>query len=113
MPPEIKYPSPSGAYQFLIVAHEMRMSLWIEWPTLVNANSGQILLRFSDSLWSLDVAEWLSDSLVRMTLRHYPGKHVPPQFEVVADCVSLTATIQGGAEIPFAEVESALARFCQ
>lgn len=110
---EIKYQSPSGAYRFLIVPHEMRMSLWVEWPTLVDARSGQTLLKFSDSNWSLDDAEWLSDSSVRMCLRHYPGGHIPPQFIVVAECVGMTATIQGGTEIPLSEVELALDKLCQ
>src|SRR6185436_1450296 len=56
--------SPSGRFEITIAAWEARMSLWIETPTLSDRLTGQELLSFNDPHWSLDSAEWQSDSTV-------------------------------------------------
>lgn len=108
MRPEEKYPSIGGQYVFHTRAWEARMSHWIESFTLVEAGSGRSLIAFKDSNWSLDEARWLSSSAVRFSVRKYPGDHSPPQFDVEADCATALARVQGGPEIPFADVEKAL-----
>ena len=84
------------------------MSHWIESFTLVEAEGGAALFRPKDSNWSLDSAEWTSDSLVKMQLRKYPGDHKPSSFEVVIDCESQTARAHGGDSIPLRELDEAL-----
>lgn len=76
------------------------MSHWIESFTLVEAASGEIVLRLRDTDWSLDTAQWLGDSLVKMKLRKYPGDHTPPSFEVQVDCEARTAQVAGEPEMP-------------
>lgn len=93
MEPQIKYPSPSDKYHFKIDAWEARMSLWIESPALVNVSSGETVLTFKESNWSLDVAEWKDEEHVTMELRRYPGDHSPSQFVVEVDCLAKKATI--------------------
>jgi hypothetical protein len=89
------------------------MSLWIESFTLAEAASGEVVYRPGDSNWSLDSADWLSDSRVKMDLRKYPGDHTPSSFEVVIDCETKTAEIAGSGKppVPLRELESALRDF--
>lgn len=84
------------------------MSLWIETPTVLDKTTGETLLSFKDGNWSLDAARWLSDSIVELTLRKYPGNHLPVNIIATLDCANRTARI-GEKEVQFlAEVESAL-----
>ena len=81
------------------------MSLWIETPLLCERRSGQRLLVFKDSNWSLNSAEWLSDSVVVMKLRKYPGNHLPPEVVTTIDCIAGTAEVEGKKVGSLAEVE--------
>ena len=107
---ETKYPSPSGRYVFQIVAWEARMSLWIESFTLVEAATRAPVMLLQDDNWSVDSAEWLGDSVVKMRLRKYPGNHTPSQVEVSVDCEGRTAEVQGGVRMPLAQLEHTLDR---
>jgi hypothetical protein len=78
--------SPTGRYLITLSAWEARMSLWIETPLLSDQSSGEQLLGFRDSHWSLDSAEWSSDSVVELKMRKYPGNHVPAQLDLKIDC---------------------------
>jgi hypothetical protein len=108
MESEKKYKSNGGDYVFHTWAWEARMSHWIESFALVDVASGRSLIAFKDSNWSLEQALWLSSSVVRFSVRKYPGDHTPSEFEVEADCATLLAHVQGGAEIPFSEIEPTL-----
>ena len=84
------------------------MSLWIETPTLRDKATGEILLSFKDSNWSLDAARWLSDSVVELTLRKYPGSHLPVHVVATVDCAHRNAKV-GPVEVEsLADLESAL-----
>jgi len=83
------------------------MSLWVETPTLVDTQTGRTLIGFKNTNWSLDDAAWLSEEVVKMTLRKYPGDHEPPQFEAIVDCEKETATI-GTVASGLAGLEAAL-----
>ena len=71
------------------------MSLWIETPTLTDQASGEQLLGFRNPNWSLDSAEWLSESVVELKLRKYPGNHVPAEIAARIDCGDRTAEVAG------------------
>lgn len=85
------------------------MSLWVETPTVVDTATGATLLSFDDGRWSLDAADWLSDSVVQLWLRKYPGAHLPSGVMVTLDCGARTAQI-GETTWPLREVEPALNR---
>ncbi len=86
------------------------MSLWIETPAVLDKTTGETLLSFKDSNWSLDAARWLSDSVVEFTLRKYPGNHLPVNVIATLDCANKTARV-GETELgSLAEVELALER---
>ena len=72
--------SPSGRFGISISAWEVRMSLWIETPLLCERRSGQRLLVFKDSNWSLNSAEWLSDSVVVRFTFPFAVSRVHPQL---------------------------------
>ncbi|MDB5805008.1 MAG: hypothetical protein JWN73_2330 [Betaproteobacteria bacterium] len=105
-----KSTSPDGRYAIYVDMLEARMSHWIECPSLVDTRSGETLLRFSDSNWSMDRARWNSDAVVPMDLRKYPGDHRPASFEVAIDCTARTATVAGTPAAALGEVEAALER---
>lgn len=89
------------------------MSLWIDWPTLVDVEKGEVVFGFKDSHWSLDKAEWVGNAVVRMQLRKYPGAHKPPFFEVTLDCDARTARVQGCVPIEMSKLEATLDDLCK
>jgi hypothetical protein len=102
--------SPTGRFRIAISAWEARMSLWIETPTVLDKATGETLLSFKDSNWSLDSARWLSDSVVELTLRKYPGNHLPTNVIATLDCANRNAKIGETVVKSLAEVEPALER---
>ncbi len=106
MPDDQKFPSPTGSYFFFISPWEARMSHWIESPELLDSISGTPILRFQDPNWSLDHAEWLSESIVKLQLRKYPGDHTPSSFAVTIDCEKQTTQVQDPTAIPLEKVEA-------
>jgi len=100
--------SPTGRYSISIAASSGRMSHEIDTPTLTDCQSGEVLVSFRDTNWSLDAADWLSDSVVKLTLRKYPGAHIPAQLAVVVDCLSKIADIGGTSVSVLAQLEQKL-----
>jgi hypothetical protein len=100
--------SPSGRFGVTISALEARMSLWIETPTLSDRSTSEQLLVFKDSNWSLNSAEWLSDSIVVLKFRKYPGNHIPPEVTATIDCLAKTAEINGKRVDTLAQMERCL-----
>jgi hypothetical protein len=84
------------------------MSLWIECPELIDSRSGQSVWRTSDSDWSLDSAEWLDNSTVKVSLRKYPGNYQPSSLQAIIDCEKMTASLMGAPAIPLKELEAAM-----
>jgi hypothetical protein len=84
------------------------MSHEIETPTLTDLRSGEVLVSFQDTNWSLDAADWLSDSVVKLTLRKYPGAHFPIQLTVVVDCLNKIADLGGTRLSALAQLEHKL-----
>ncbi|MDB6174379.1 MAG: hypothetical protein JWL59_3690 [Chthoniobacteraceae bacterium] len=84
------------------------MSLWIESPELIEVGMAAPLFRFRDSNWSLDEAKWLTESVVVMQVRRYPGDHTPSQFEFRIDAEKRLATIGSAQALPLSDLESML-----
>ena len=85
------------------------MSLWVETPTVSDKVTGEVLLAFENTNWSLDAADWVSDSVVQLWLRKYPGAHTPPGVMVTLDCGARTAQV-GEMTVPLQDVERTLDR---
>lgn len=101
--------SPSGRYEVSVSPWEARMSLWVDTPTVSDTLHGAVLLAFVDGNWSLDEARWLSDHVVELRLRKYPGSHTPPQLVTTLDCKARTGQL-GAETVPLNRLESALDR---
>lgn len=102
-----RHPSPAGTYVFSVYSTEVRMSHWIDTPTLLRAATGEVIFEFSSS-WSLDAARWQDETTVELRLRKYPGDHRPPVLEAVLDLAAGTATVSGGRVVALLELERAL-----
>jgi hypothetical protein len=100
--------SPSGRFEISVSAWEARMSHWIETPTISDSFTGKEVLRFEDPNWSLDSAQWLSDSTVVLTLRKYPGNHHPTSLAATVDCLAGTAAVEGTSVPSLRHLERAL-----
>lgn len=78
---ETDYPSPDGNYTILISPTEMRMSHWVERPSLQDVRNNVVLFDLSNSLWSADTVVWAADSQsVTLEMRVYPGTRPPVQL---------------------------------
>ena len=100
--------SPTGRYAIAIAPWEVRMSLWIEVPTLTDTETGEVLVSFRDPHWSLDSAMWRSDSVVVLELRKYPGNHTPVQVRATVDCAARTAAVESQPVESLKKLETAL-----
>jgi hypothetical protein len=86
-------PSPDGRFHIWISSSEVRMSHWVERPTLTDTQTRQNILYFQDSNWSLDQAVWLDDHTVQLVMRKYPGNHQPVDVTATVDCLARTAKV--------------------
>lgn len=100
--------SPTGRFVISISAWEVRMSLWIETPLLHDRSRDRHLLVLEDPHWSLNSAVWISESIVMLKLRKYPGNHSPPEISATIDCIAGTAEVDGKRVDSLELVERAL-----
>jgi hypothetical protein len=103
----IKSTSPGGRYIVCVDPFEAGAYKWVETPELYDSATGHALLAFKDRYWHLDSANWQSESVVVMNLRHYPGSD---SFEVEIDCQGLTAIAIGVMRGRIDQLEQALER---
>src|SRR5687768_11250706 len=68
--------SPDGRYLLEIVSEEVRMSHWIDRPSLFR-RSDECRLWQAGPSWSLDGHRWLGSDELEMELRAYPGARPP------------------------------------
>ena len=99
--------SPGGAFELRVDAHSGRMSHDIFTPR-VATSTGETLIRFTESAWSLDEHRWLGDSTLRLVLRKYPGNHLPPEIICTADLAARSATLADGTVVPLSGLEAGL-----
>lgn len=107
MQPDIRFTSPDGRFQVRVLAWEARASLWVESPEIWDTLTDTLVLRFDDGNWSLDHCHWQTPTLAQLTLRKYPGNHVPAQVLALVDCVSRTAALPQ-SQVPFEQMEAVL-----
>jgi len=75
--------SPNKTFLVQFYPIEMKMSHWVNRPRLVNANSDEVLLDLSASLWHADQVRWRTDSKsVLLELRRYPGDVPATHLEI-------------------------------
>ncbi|MVM41854.1 hypothetical protein GO730_36225 [Spirosoma sp. HMF3257] len=64
--------SPDQQYKLSISSYDIRMSHWIDQPSLIRV-SDNVTLFDLEHLWSASDIKWLNPSTVTMYLRLYPG----------------------------------------
>ena len=108
MPPEIRTQSvsPSGAFEIRVSMREIFNSHWLEVPTIFGRPGDSIVWTVADDRWSLDRAAW-SGECVTLTLRKYPGNHLPSDLEATIDCVARQARL-GESTVTLESLEPAL-----
>ncbi len=107
-PIEIVAVSPTGRWEVRTHAWEVRMSHWIDTPHVYDRQASRVVYAPEDTTWSLDHAQWVSDSVVQLHLRQYPGG---PGMQAIVriDCAAGTAHCNG-RDMALAALDDALAR---
>lgn len=65
--------SPEGTYAIRFDVFEVRMSHWVEVPGIFRVADDLLLFDLRGDVWSAGPVTWLSDSVVQLTVRRYPG----------------------------------------
>lgn len=107
---EIRSTSPDGRFQLRVNTWEAGNTLWVSSPEIFDLAAGQPVFRFQNENWSLDQDEWESDSRVRLTLRKYPGNHLPGNLTVGVDCANGVAYPPNAAAVSLDRLEEVLDR---
>jgi hypothetical protein len=69
-------------------------------PSIWDADQDCPVLAFGDESWSVESNVWLSETIVRLLLRKFPGNHYPDHLRVEIDCVAFAAVVLTAAEFP-------------
>lgn len=92
--------SPGGTYRLLVVSEEIKMSHWINQPTVQRGDGSRVFtLEFP---WSADEHRWLSDDRLELKLRRYPGDQPPVTMRV--DLAGQRFQVDGGVWKPWSEL---------
>jgi hypothetical protein len=99
--------SPGGRSAIIIAPISMRMSHDVEHAALYALPEERLIAEIGNSLWSADRIEWTEEGRgVVIDLRRYPGD--APGIRVVIDIVRGHARIDTGADVPLAELSTAM-----
>ncbi len=98
------FPSPDGRFAVVTSPWEVRMSLWIETPSIVVTATNEVLFAFGDECWSLNAATWTAADQVTLRLRKYPGSHAPAEIGAEIDCTRRVAHV-GTADLTLVQLE--------
>jgi len=100
--------SPGGRYVVEADPWEARNSQWVYTPRVIDLITAQPVLALSDPRWSMDSADWVSDSEVFLRLRKFPGNHLPIQLDVLVNCDEGNALVAANQRCSLAELEAVL-----
>ena len=105
---EILSLSPGGRYRVEVTVWEAGNSHWVYSPHIIDTEHDTCLFKFTNHRWSLDRDTRLSETLLEVMLRKYPGDRMGTGVRVVIDCARRTALCGDGPEIGFSVLELAL-----
>lgn len=98
--------SPTGRFEVRAHPWEPRMSHTILPPLLFDTKTTEYIYAPDDSAWSVDRADWEGESVVRLSLRKYPGGK-GTEVELIIDCLARTTSFKG-KPIPLSALNGAL-----
>lgn len=110
---EVISTSPDDEYDVHAAPWEAAASQWVYTPSIVRRSDGTVLYRPADEHWSVDRAEWSSAHHITLTLRRFPGNHMPEQVSVSVDLGSATARVDNSAMVALPLLDVALAAAVQ
>ena len=90
----------SGRYRVRTFTVEMRMSHWLDAPSVTRATDGGVVLELSEDIWDLqDVQE--EGEILLLVLRKYPGRTNGVQVRVLSPspAFSLNGKVVTGPEL--------------
>jgi hypothetical protein len=97
---EIVSTSPSKRFELRAEVWEARNFLWVYSPSIWDTERDCSVLAFDDGTWSVEGNVWLSETIVRLLLRKFPGNHNPDHLRAEIDCVALKAVVLSTADLP-------------
>jgi hypothetical protein len=100
--------SPTGSYDIQIDSWEACHSRWVQTPEIVDLYLQDTILKFHDPSWSMNTAEWIDHMAVQVTLRKYPGNHIPAELTITIECKNRLAILPNGQKIPLIALEDQL-----
>ena len=106
---EVRSTSPGGRYIVGVDSIEARAFQWVDTPDVVDTVTGRTLLALADRYWHLDSADWRSESVVALQLRHFPHPH-DFSCTVVVDCQCLTASLDGAEPVALGQLDDILGK---
>ena len=65
--------SPDQSYKVSFSSYEVRMSHWIDQPSLIRVGDNVCLFALNKDGWSARTVRWLDHSTVELTMGKYPG----------------------------------------
>ena len=65
--------SPHQDFKVSFSSYEVRMSHWIDEPSLIRVHDNACLFALNEGGWSAWAVRWLDSSTVEMLMRKYPG----------------------------------------
>jgi hypothetical protein len=105
---ELHSTSPDGRYCVQVMPWEARNTLWVYSPCIVDTQRRICVFRFADACWSVDRSVWLSDTVVELGLRKFPGHRTGSGVRVVVDCERRVAYRGEGKNVALSRLESEL-----
>ena len=84
------------------------MSLWVFPPQVIDTQSETVIFKTEDINWSLEYSKWLSDTVVRLGLRKYPGSVRPNGIVVEIDLSKNRAIIDADLSVPIEDLGHSL-----
>ena len=106
---DVRSTSPGGHYIVGVRSFEARAFQWVDTPDILDSVGRRTLLALADCYWHLDSAEWQSESVVVLQLRHFPNPH-DYSCTVVVDCQRRTASLDGAEPDALGHLDDILGR---
>jgi hypothetical protein len=106
---DVRSTSPADRYIVGVDSFEARASQWVDTPDVFDTVGGRMLLALSDRYWHPDLADWQSESVVVLQLRHFPHPHAY-SCTVVVDCERLNASLNGAEPLTLGQLDDILDR---
>lgn len=77
-----EYPAPGGEYVLRLEPEEVRMSHWLDLPTVLRTADQSVIWSVGYP-WSVSSHQWVSSEELDLSLRQYPGNRPPIRIKLL------------------------------